>query len=272
MKYVFAALLLASAGSLSAAQPEAISATGLWKIAGDVYGHPVDMMCQLTQTTQKLSGTCSTATDGFVAHKIDGSVKGQKFQMHFQSAFAGNSIMLIVDGKVDDDGSHVSGHLDVEPIGVGGKFEGERASDTNAASGPRPAPSESSNSLDALSAPASQDISGPWNIDANFGRTPIHFVCELSQKQQAIGGTCTGDDAVPRPVAGEVMVQGLRWRFQSQYQGQPIDVSMSANVTGQDAAGMRGSVSVAPLNVIGEFTATRQPGTQPSTAGTLPVP
>jgi hypothetical protein len=271
MKFAFAVLLLVSAASALAAPPDRISATGLWKIAGDVYGRPVDLMCQLTQTAQKLSGTCSTATDGFVAHKVDGSVKGEKFQLHFQSAFGSNSIMMIVSGKVNEDGSHVSGDLDVEPIGVGGKFEGERATEADAAVNTPPLASPADAAVSPLTS-APSDVTGFWNIEARFGRIPIHLACQLSQKQHAVAGTCTGEDAVPRTVTGEVTAQRLTWRFQAEYQGQPIDVSMTASVTGEDTAGMRGSMAVAPLNLVAVFNGTRQSGPQPSTAGTPPAP
>ena len=84
------AMLLMSPGALFAApSADAPSASGMWRIDGDVMGTPVKMTCTLAETDHKLTGVCSGAADGFTPHKIDGSVKTQKLQFHFQSDFGG---------------------------------------------------------------------------------------------------------------------------------------------------------------------------------------
>ena len=79
-------------------------------------GTPVRMMCALTETDHKLSGTCSGAEDGFAAHKVAGSVKAQKVEYYFQTAIGGNPITLIVSGTLNEDRSQMEGDLDVEPM------------------------------------------------------------------------------------------------------------------------------------------------------------
>src|ERR1039458_5453993 len=102
------AILLLSPGILfvvPAADAQSIS--GLWKVDGQVMGTPVRMMCALTETDHKLSGTCSGAEDGFAAHKVAGSVKAQKVEYYFQTAIGGNPITLIVSGTLNEDRSQM---------------------------------------------------------------------------------------------------------------------------------------------------------------------
>jgi len=72
------AMLLMSPGALFAApSADAPSASGMWRIDGDVMGTPVKMTCTLAETDHKLTGVCSGAADGFTPHKIDGSVSAE---------------------------------------------------------------------------------------------------------------------------------------------------------------------------------------------------
>src|ERR1035441_8004177 len=89
-------VLLLSPGVLLAA-PGAYApfTTGLWKVAGDVTGRPVTMMCQLTESDHKLSGICTGEEDGYTTHKIAGTVKAQKVQFYFQASFGGAPITMI---------------------------------------------------------------------------------------------------------------------------------------------------------------------------------
>ena len=84
-----ATLLMSPLALFAAPSTDAPSASGLWRIDGDVMGAPVKMTCTLADTDHKLTGVCSGAADGFTPHKIDGSVKTQKLQFHFQSDFGG---------------------------------------------------------------------------------------------------------------------------------------------------------------------------------------
>jgi hypothetical protein len=273
-------MLLAGPAVLWAAPAADVnSTTGLWKIDGDVHGRPVNMMCQLTQTEQKLTGTCAGATDGFVAHKVDGTVKGDKLQLHFQTAFGGNSIMLIVSGKLNADRSHASGDLDVEPLGVGGKFEGERTTDVDgslstqdASGGQASLPAaQSTQSAAAGASTLVADASGTWKIEGDVQGTPVLLQCVFTQKQQALSGTCTSEGGRANVVTGEVTEQRLKWRFDGDYQGQPIRVSMTATLA-TDSGTMHGDMVVAPFNAEGSFTGSRQPASSPEpTVGTPPT-
>jgi hypothetical protein len=263
-RFAFMAVLLLSAGSLHAAPaPDLPLTTGLWKINGDVMGRPVNMMCQLTETDRKLSGTCSGAADGYVAHKIAGTVKAQKMQLYFQTSFGGGSITLIVSGKLNDDRSKMDGDLDVEPMAVGGTFEAVRepgigAQDAQPASA-TPAPPAISESTAPTPDAAPMIASGTWKIDGDIQGTPVLLTCVFSQNENKISGTCTGaaEEKATRTLVGEATEKGVGWHFDSEYQGQPITVSMKATLTA-DGAKMTGTMTVAPFDVEGTFTGVKQ--------------
>ena len=127
-RFACMAILLLSPGLLIAAPAPAPaltsaadepSITGLWKTDGNIAGQQVRMMCALTETKHNLSGVCSGAQDGYAAHKIAGSVKGQKVQFYFQAAFGGNSLTLIVSGTLNEDRTEMDGDMEVAPMGGG---------------------------------------------------------------------------------------------------------------------------------------------------------
>ncbi|MGP8261197.1 MAG: hypothetical protein ACLQM6_14740 [Acidobacteriaceae bacterium] len=120
-RFACMAILLLSPGLLSAAPAaDEPSITGLWKTDGFIAGQQVRMMCALTETKHNLTGICSGTQDGYAAHKIAGSVKGQKVQFYFQAAFGGNSLTLIVSGTLNQDRTEIDGDMEVAPMGGGG--------------------------------------------------------------------------------------------------------------------------------------------------------
>jgi hypothetical protein len=254
-------ILLLSPGLLLAAPAaDEVSASGLWKVDGEVMGTPVKMTCTLIETDRKLSGTCAGAADGFTAHKIAGQVKAQKAEFHFQTSFGGNPIMLIVNGTLNEDCSKMEGNLDVEPMAVGGSFEAVRefANETPP---------------DASSAPAANEVHSPaagernlmpsstgtWKIDGEVQGTQARMTCVLVEADRNLSGTCTTsiEDQTPRALIGTAAADGLGWRFNAEYQGQPITVSMRGTLAA-DGTRMNGTIAVAPLDVDGTFVAVKQ--------------
>jgi hypothetical protein len=131
--------------------PAPVSATGLWKVAGEVMGTPITMMCNLTQTGQKLTGECAGGQDGFAPHKVTGKFKkSDTFEFYFQTLMRGSTITLFVDGAFNEDWTKIYGGLDVEPMSVGGTFDAIRM----------PTPDSSPTAPDA-STPASPPASPP---------------------------------------------------------------------------------------------------------------
>jgi len=284
-------LLLLSPGLLPAAPAaDAPSTTGLWKIEGSMMGQPVRMMCALTETKHNLSGVCSGAEDGYAAHKVAGSVKAQKMQFYFQTAIGGNPLTLIVSGTLNEDFTKMDGDLDVEPMAVGGLFSAikELEHDTasaqaNAAAAQTDAAAaqawaaevqahlatgnEAATGAGAAVAGATESnpssaqpiATGTWKIDGNVMGNPVTMTCVLTEAEHKLAGTCSGagESRTPRALTGTATPKGVNWRFDDQFQGQPISFSINATMSA-DGAKMNGTLSIAPMNVGGDFVATKQ--------------
>jgi hypothetical protein len=297
--------------STAAAQANAPSTTGLWKIDGNMMGQPVRMMCALTETKHNLSGVCSGAEDGYAAHKVTGSVKAQKMQFYFQTAIGGNPLTLIVSGTLNEDSTRMDGDLDVEPMAVGGLFSAikELEHDTASAQADAAAAQTDAAAAQAWAAEAQAGLAagneaaaraeaaqagakaaqagamaaaagaeaaqagaigsapgsvqplatGTWKIDGNVMGMPVTMTCVLAEAEHKLAGSCTGagEGTTPRTLTGTTTAKGLGWRFDDEFQGQPIAFSINATL----AAGgtkMNGTISVAPMNVDGAFTAAKQ--------------
>ena len=283
-------LLLLSPGLLPAAPAaDAPSTTGLWKIDGSMMGQPVRMMCALTETKHNLSGVCSGAEDGYAAHKVAGSVKAQKMQFYFQTAIGGNPLTLIVSGTLNEDFTKMDGDLDVEPMAVGGLFSAikELEHDTASAQANAAAAQTDAAAAQAWAAEVQAHLAtgneaagagaavagatesnpssaqpiatGTWKIDGNVMGNPVTMTCVLTEAEHKLAGTCTGagEDRTPRTLTGTATPKGVNWRFDDQFQGQPISFSINATMSANGAK-MNGTLSIAPMNVGGDFVATKQ--------------
>jgi hypothetical protein len=107
--------------------------------------------------------------------------------------------------------------------------------------------------------PAQPIATGTWKIDGDVMGTPVTMTCVLVEAEHKLTGSCTGagESRTPRALTGATTTKGLGWRFDDEYQGQPITFSMNATL----AAGgtkMNGTMSIAPMNVGGDFVAIRQ--------------
>jgi hypothetical protein len=264
-RVAYMAVLLVSSGfAYAAPATDAPSTTGLWKINGDVVGRPVNMMCQIVETDRKLSGSCSGAADGFVAHKVAGTVKAQKIQLYFQTSIGSGAITMIVSGTLNEDRSKMDGDLDVEPMAVSGTFAAVREpaigarSEPESASATTEAPATAEATVQT-SGGAPVVAGGTWKIDGDVQGNPVMLTCVLTQAEQKLSGTCAGaaEDKTPRTLAGEATEKGVGWHFDSEYQGQPITVSMKATLTA-DGAKMAGTMTVAPFDVDGNFVGVKQ--------------
>jgi len=284
-------LLSLSPGLLPAAPAaDAPSTTGLWKIDGNMMGQPVRMMCALTETKHNLSGVCSGAEDGYAAHKVAGSVKAQKMQFYFQTAIGGNPLTLIVSGTLNQDFTKMDGDLDVEPMAVGGLFSAIKelehdtaaeqahaaAAQTDAAAAQAwaaevqaglAAGNESASRAGAAVAGATESnpssaqpvATGTWKIDGNVMGNPVTMTCVLTEADHKLAGSCSGagEGRTPRALTGTATPKGVNWRFDDQFQGQPISFSMNATLAASGTR-MTGTMTIAPMGVGGTFTAVRQ--------------
>jgi hypothetical protein len=247
-------LLLFSRGLLAAPASDTPAASGLWKIDGDVQGRPVNMMCSLTEADHKLTGNCAGPIDNYAAHPITGKAKADSVDFYFQASFEGNPITLIVSGKLNEDRSQMTGDLDVEPIAAGGSFTGKR----------EPIPSGGTTGGAATTAApfpaaaAQSPVSGTWKVEVDVQGTAVSLTCALTESDNKLAGTCRSpEDDVPRKVSGTIAGDAVTWRFDAEYQGQPITVVMNSTLAAGGAK-MSGTVAVAPMDADGTLTAVKQ--------------
>ncbi len=94
---------------------------GIWKIDGDVQGHPVRETCTLAGDDTALTGTCvGEKTVPATATRKDDIVK-----LTHAGEYQGQALMLTFTGKLQPDGS-LHGSIDVQPLNYDGVFTATR--------------------------------------------------------------------------------------------------------------------------------------------------
>jgi hypothetical protein len=221
-RFACIAILLLSPGALSAAPAaDAASTTGLWKIEGNMMGQPVRMMCALTEANHKLSGVCSGAQDGYAAHKIAGTVKAQKVEFYFQTAFGGNPLTMIVSGTLNEDRTKMDGDMDVEPMAVGGLFSAvkELEHDTSSAQ------------ADAAAAQTDAAAAQAWAAEAQAGLAAGNEAAagaeaaDAGAKAPQTGAKAAQAGAAgPAPASAQPVATGT-WKIDGDVQGTPVTMT-----------------------------------------------
>jgi hypothetical protein len=97
-------------------------------------------------------------------------------------------------------------------------------------------------------------VSGAWTVRADISGNQSESNCTLTQKDADLTGTCNSDRGSVT-ITGKVDGKTVNWQFDTQYEGQTLTVYYSG--TSQSAEKITGSVNVQPMNVSGEFTATK---------------
>jgi len=172
---------------------------------------------------------------------------------------------LIVNGKLNEDQTKMDGTLDIEPMGMGGAFDAVRMQDDPVVLGPSPArtplPRPSGGAPATAAKPTDPAAAaGTWKVDGDVQGTPVKMTCAISVTELLkLAGACTAADNTntPRKLAGALTEKGVEWHFDTDYQGNPITVSMTGQVAA-DGSKMSGEIGVAPMNVFGTFVAARQ--------------
>jgi hypothetical protein len=93
--------------------------TGSYNLHSSIAGNDSDQTCSLSQTDNKLTGSCKSDT-GEV--KLTGTVDGKKVTIKFDTEYNGQPLTVTYTGTLDDSGN-VQGDADVEPMGVTGDFK-----------------------------------------------------------------------------------------------------------------------------------------------------
>jgi hypothetical protein len=111
------------------------SATGTWKVDGDVQGTPVILTCVLTEADHKLTGKCTGSAGDTADRAIIGETTEKGLGFQFNSAYQGTPIIVSLQGSIDPQTGKMLGTIFVDPLNVDGTFSAVRATDS-----PAPAP------------------------------------------------------------------------------------------------------------------------------------
>ena len=109
--------------------------------------------------------------------------------------------------------------------------------------------------LAAFQSPApSSSVAGTWAILADVSGNQSESTCTFTQKEVDLAGSCVSDRGTVM-IAGKVDGKTVSWQFDMPYEGQTLTVYYSG--TSQSAEKITGTINVQPMNVSGEFTATK---------------
>ena len=109
----------------------------------------------------------------------------------------------------------------------------------------------------AFQAANAADVSGSWHVTGSVSDTPIDTTCTLTQKDNALTGTCVRKaDGKSVDATGSVKDDAVAWHYNSEYNGDPITVTYSGKLA-KDGT-ISGSIVVDPYNATGDFTATKK--------------
>ena len=101
---------------------------------------------------------------------------------------------------------------------------------------------------------ATASVAGTWTVRADVSGNQSESNCTFTQKDADLNGSCTSDRGTVM-VTGKVDGKTVNWQFDTQYEGQTLTVYYSG--TPQSADKLSGTINVQPMNVSGEFTATK---------------
>ena len=97
-------------------------------------------------------------------------------------------------------------------------------------------------------------VGGSWTVRADISGNQSESNCTFTQKDTDLTGSCNSDRGTVM-ITGKVDGKTVNWQFDTQYEGQTLTVYYTG--TSQSADKITGSVNVQPMNVSGEFTATK---------------
>ena len=97
-------------------------------------------------------------------------------------------------------------------------------------------------------------VGGTWTVSSNVSGNASESTCTFTQKDADLTGSCKGERD-PVAITGKVEAKTVSWQFDTQYEGQTLTVYYSGTL--ESAEKIAGTVNVQPMNVSGEFTATK---------------
>ena len=100
----------------------------------------------------------------------------------------------------------------------------------------------------------SPSVAGTWTVRADVSGNQSESNCTFTQKNADLTGSCTSDRGTVM-ITGKAEGKTVSWQFDTPYEGQTLTVYYSG--TSQSAEKITGTINVQPMNVSGEFTATK---------------
>jgi hypothetical protein len=97
-------------------------------------------------------------------------------------------------------------------------------------------------------------VAGTWTVKADVSGNQSESNCTFTQKDADLTGNCTSDRGTVT-ITGKVDGKTVNWQFDTPYEGQTLTVYYSG--TTQSADKISGTINVQPMNVSGDFTATK---------------
>jgi hypothetical protein len=116
--------------------------------------------------------------------------------------------------------------------------------------------------LTVLQAPAARDsIAGTWQIKGSVsGADPFTDVCTIKQSGSTLTGSCALGGQKSYDLTGEVKDGAITFKHGGDYEGQALTIAYSGTLV--TAKEMKGTISVDPFGVGGDFSATPAPATR----------
>lgn len=105
-------------------------------------------------------------------------------------------------------------------------------------------------------APAADSIPATWQIKGDVAGNPLDVKCTFVQTGATLGGSC---DMAGTPVAitGEVKEGKITFQHGGDYNGEALTIVYAGTLASPTE--IKGTVTVKPFDVSGEFTATAAP-------------
>jgi len=237
MKKIVISALLASVFAFAQAQDNP-SITGTWKLHASVAGNESDSVCAFTQKDSDLTGTCD---GGMGPVKITGKIDGKKITWSFSTEMNGSTLTVKYDGTLD--AGKITGTLNVDPYSVTGDFTATFSPDATL---PAPPPVQARD--------ANSPMAGKWKVHMSIAGNENQSVCNFTQTGADLAGQCGGGMGGTK-ITGKVDGKKVTWSSTMQYQGTDLTMKYEGTL---DAGKVTGTLTIDPMGVSGDFTATAE--------------
>lgn len=98
-------------------------------------------------------------------------------------------------------------------------------------------------------------IVGKWDVSTSIAGNDGTMVCDFTQKETTLTGTCTGDDG-DHALTGKMDGNKATWQYNTTYNGDPLTIVFTGTVDSDNQ--FAGTVEVQPMGVSGDFSAKRK--------------